>query len=44
MALDIKFLETEIEKAKATIQELEKGLELNKLVKKAFEEELQRLK
>lgn len=40
MAISKKFLETEIEKSKAAIETIEEGLYVNKLVLKAFEEEL----
>jgi len=38
--LSKKFLEEEIKKSKITIEKLEEGLEINKLIKRAFEDEL----
>ena len=42
MALSKEYLETEITKVKATIEELEKGLDVNQLVLKAFQKELKK--
>lgn len=44
MMLSKKFLESEIEKAKAAIKTLKQGLALNELVLKAFEEEYARIR
>ena len=43
MALSEKFLKLEIEKSDITIKKLEEGLDINILVKKAFEDELSKL-
>lgn len=43
MALSKEFLQLEIEKADITIKKLEEGLDINILVKKAFEDELSKL-
>ena len=44
MVLSKTFLDGEIKNSKITIEKLEQGLAINKLVLKAFEDELSKLK